>query len=121
MIYTKRRKKGIIRKMEKNRRRVIKEDRNKDQPDVQPEIEKVEEAEPVNTELFAAIAYKLNESTILIRNILAKPDSGHSEMEMAAFVDALAAFEIAGENPKRFIEARAQYFAKTETEEEVEE
>ena len=103
--------------MEKNRRRVIKENRNKDQPDVQPEIEKVEET--VETELFAAIAYKLNESTILIRNILGKPDGGHSEMEMAAFVDALAAFEIAGENPKRFIEARAQYFAKTETEEEI--
>lgn len=107
--------------MEKNRRRVIKENRSKDQPDVQPEIEKVEEPEAVETELFAAIAYKLNESTILIRNLLAKPDGGHSEMEMAAFVDALAAFEIAGENPKRFIEARAQYFAKPETEEEVEE
>ena len=102
--------------MKQKRRRVVKNNQPDDHTGAEVE-------ETVDTELLAAVSYKLNESTILIRNILAKPDGGHSEMELGAFVNALAAFEIATENPERFVEAQARYFAKEEesVEEEVEE
>lgn len=109
--------------MGQKRRRVIKKDGENQDPSAVPDETGLGEPEPVDTELLAAVSYKLNESTILIRNILAKPDGGHSEMELGAFVNALAAFEIAAKNPERFVEVRAQYSAKEEesVEEEVEE
>ena len=102
---------------EKKRMRVIKQDKTgiteeKIKEKIDEAIEE-KDAEAGDTELLATVSYKLNESTILVRNMLAQPDGGgHSEMELTAFVDALAAFEIALENPERFVEVRAQYFAK---------
>ncbi len=102
---------------EQKRRRVIKKEKDTDV--IEPDV-KEPKGEDNDTELIAAVSYKLNESTILIRNLLAKSNNGHSEMEISAFVDALAAIEIAVENPKHFIEARAQYYAKPEEEVEKE-
>jgi len=108
--------------MQEKRRRIIKQEGDVNTHSVSDETEAGErELTEDDSELLAAVSYKLNESAILIRNILAKSDGGHSEMELDAFVDALVAFEIAGENPKQFVEARSQYFAKPEAEEEVEE
>lgn len=104
------------------RRRVIKKGEGANQPDTHAETE-VEEAEPVGIELPAAVSYKLNESTILMHDVLATPNGGYSERKLSAFVDALAGFIVSNKHPEEFVEARASIFAKEgeSTEEEVEE
>jgi len=99
--------------MEKQRRRIIKEeDDNKVTVEENIEIEEdtIKMDEVKNIE--AMVAHTLHESSVLIRNMMARADGGYTDMEIGALIDALVAFEVAGENPVRFIELKEQFLSE---------
>ena len=107
--------------MEKQRRRIIKEE---DEEEVTTENIEIEEG---NTErvdevknIEAIVAHTLHESSVLIRNMITRAN-GYTDMEMSALIDALVAFEVAGENPLRFIELKEQFLSEISKSEEKEE
>jgi len=99
--------------MEKQRRRIIKEEDDNEvtsEEDIEIEEEDTEKTEEVKN-IEAMVAHTLHESSVLIRNMIARAD-GYTDMEIGALIDALVAFEVAGENPVRFIELKEQFLSE---------
>ncbi len=100
--------------MEKQRRRIIKEEDDNEviaEENIEIEEEDTEKIEEVKN-IEAMVAHTLHESSVLIRNMMARTDGNYTDMEIGALVDALVAFEVAGENPVRFIELKEQFLSE---------
>jgi len=97
--------------MEKQRRRIIKEEDEEEVTteniEIEEDTEKIEEVKNIE----AMVAHTLHESGVLIRNMMARAN-GYTDMEIGALIDALVAFEVAGENPVRFIELKEQFLSE---------
>jgi len=107
--------------MEKQRRRIIKEEDSEEETTTENiEIEKDMEKADETRNIEVMVAHTLHESSVLIRNMMAKTDGGYTDMEIGALIDALVAFEIAGENPIRFIELKQQFLSEISSSEDVE-
>ena len=98
---------------QQQRRRIIKEEDDNEviaEENIEIEEEDTEKVEEVKN-IEAMVAHTLHESSVLIRNMMARAD-GYTDMEIGALIDALVAFEVAGENPVRFIELKEQFLSE---------
>ena len=108
---------------QQQRRRIIKEEDDNEvtaEENIEIEEEDTEKVEEVKN-IEAMVMHTLHESSVLIRNMMARADGGYTDMEIGALIDALVAFEVAGENPVRFIELKEQFLSEISRSEETKE